>query len=239
MTNRNRVYYHACEMQAFSSPCSQKNESSLTNKTHPPPHISQTNSSPDPQGGTPECPSIMKKSSECGSGETEAWPITAGFQILGNFYRDLKYLSFSILRHMYRILLILQPLPLGFWREAALLPYSHLCVFPLQPRGSDAGQVDGLVVTGVQLHNNGISIQHLHHLWAGRQTCLNLCQCPRHQSTHAREQGPPQSGGNSEISSHWGRSNILHEAIILEKNYVTTASAQRPDYDLSKSLYHS
>lgn len=68
---------------------------------------------------------------------------------------------------------MLQLLPSGFGKEALLLFWSHLCILPLQPRRSDAGQVDGLVVSGVQLHHNGISIQHLHHLWARRQKRLN------------------------------------------------------------------
>lgn len=60
--------------------------------------------------------------------------------------------------------MIVQLLPLGFGKEVLLLLSSHLCILPLQSRWSDAGQVDGLVVPGVQLHDNGVSIQHLHHL---------------------------------------------------------------------------
>lgn len=30
--------------------------------------------------------------------------------------------------------------------------------------GSDAGEVDGLVFSGVQLHHQGVSVDHLHHL---------------------------------------------------------------------------
>lgn len=52
--------------------------------------------------------------------------------------------------------------------------YSPFClpiiVFFLQPRWSDAGQMDGLVVARVQLHDNGISVQHLHHLWEKAET---------------------------------------------------------------------
>lgn len=47
-------------------------------------------------------------------------------------------------------------------------PHGHLSAVPLQPGGSDAGQMNGFVVPGVQLHHDGVGVQHLHHL--GRET---------------------------------------------------------------------
>lgn len=37
----------------------------------------------------------------------------------------------------------------------------------LVPGGPDAGQVDGLVVPRVELHHQGVGVDHLHHLEEG------------------------------------------------------------------------
>lgn len=39
----------------------------------------------------------------------------------------------------------------------------------LIPGGSDAGQVDGLVLARVELHHHGVGVDHLHHLGRRRE----------------------------------------------------------------------
>lgn len=56
-------------------------------------------------------------------------------------------------------------LSINSWAQSPPPPLDHLQAYlALQSGWSDAGQMNGLVLSRVQLHNNGISIDNLHHL---------------------------------------------------------------------------